>query len=183
MSNRTTIEADPRGAVSFLRALKQTGEREFKPDEYKMDWFSRTSNEVQERLGRSSLWDNPSPVGIGLDYERLAGVNIGGSHPVIDDVRAYDKIVTSMKIMNTHAFTYQDAQGITRTAKGYVDAFERFTGVKTVDGFELPKDQIRGYHLEIAVRTDLTQVQREAFMQVQQYGQEKGVRVIIAEVA
>ncbi|MCX6794139.1 MAG: hypothetical protein NTY06_03485 [Candidatus Gottesmanbacteria bacterium] len=183
MSVHTTIEADPKGAVSFLRSIKHKDEIRFRPDEYVADWFTRSAEEVHERLERDSLWDNPSPVGIGLDYERLVGVNIGGNHPVIDDVRAYDRIVTSMKVIDTHAITYEHANAIMYRAIKYIDAFEEFMGVKTVDGFELPKDQIKGYHLEIAVRTDLTQEQREAFLKVQQYGQEKGVRVIIAEVA
>lgn len=134
-------------------------------------------------MGRNSLWDNPSPVGRGWDYEALAGVNIGKTHPVVDDVRAYDGIVTSMKSMDTHLYDYKDSHGILRRANSFVDAFEGFTGVKTVDGFELPLDQIRGYHLEIAVRTDMTQEQRQAFKSVQEYGQTKGIRVIIAEVA
>lgn len=181
--NYTTIEADPKGAASFLRALKQKDERKFSPSGYERDWFSRNSEEVQERLGRSSLWDNPSPVGIGLDYQILAGVNIGGNHPVIDDVRAYDGIVTSMKTMDTHAFSYSDAIGIFRRGREYVEAFERFSGVKTSDGFELPLDQIKGFHLEIAVRSDLTSEQKGALLELQEYGQQKGVRVVIAEVA
>lgn len=184
MGNCTTIEADPEGAVSFLRSLKDKGETEFHPNQQEeADWLTRTAQEVQEKLERSSLWDNPSPIGIGLDYERLVGVNIGGTHRVIDDVRAYDGIVTSMKTMDTHALSYKDDKGILRTASGYVDAFEEFSGVKTSDGFELPLDQIKGFHLEIAVRTDMILEQREAFLKVQEYGQQKGVRVIIAEVA
>jgi len=182
MSNYTTVEADPGGAASFLRALKHRDETRFRPDQYETDWFTRPAGEVRESLGRDSLWDNSSPVGVGLDYERLVGVNIGGNHPVIDDVRAYEGIVTSMKVMDTHAFAYQNAKGIVYRASRYVDAFAGFTGVKTVDGFKLPLDQIRGYHLEIAVRTDITQEQREAFANVQEYGRTKGIRVIIAEV-
>jgi len=183
MNNRTTVEADPKGAVSFLRALKQKTDAKFRPDQYKLDWFTRSSQEVRERLGRDSLWDNPSPTGIGWDYERLVGANIGASHPVVDSVYAYEGVVTSMKTMDTHAITYENGENLYRVGKRYVDAFEKFTGVSTVDGFVLPLDQIRGFHLEIGVRTDMTVEQREGLRRVQGYGQEKNVRVIIAEVA
>lgn len=183
MSNLTTVEADPKGAASFLRALKQNKEVEYKPRrDDEPDWFSRGTQEVQAKLGRGSLWDNPSPVGIGWDYERLAGVNIGSTHPVIDDVVVGENIVTSMKTMNTHAYDYQEASGITHRACGYVDDFKEFKGVNTSQ-LKIPLDQIRGMNLEIAVRPDLTPVQREAFRAAQQYGQEKGIRVIICEVA
>lgn len=112
MHRYTTVEADPKGAASFLRALKQKNERRFHPNEYQADWFTRTAQEVRDRLGRDSLWENKSPVGIGLDYERLVGANIGGNHPVVDDVRAYDGIVTSFKTMDTHSITYQSISKI-----------------------------------------------------------------------
>lgn len=183
MSNFTTVEADPKGAASFLRALKQNKETEYKPrQEDEPDWFTREEREVQVKLGRNSLWDNPSPVGIGWDYEVLAGVNIGKTHPVIDDVVVSENIVTSMKTMNTHAYDYQEARGIMHRACGYVDDFKEFKGVDTSE-IQIPLDQIRGMHLEIAVRTDLTPVQREAFRATRQYGQEKDIRVIICEVA
>ncbi len=42
MGGFTTIEADPRGAISFLRALKKKDIQEFHPDRYEMDWFTRS---------------------------------------------------------------------------------------------------------------------------------------------
>jgi len=184
----TTIEADPKGALSFLRALKQHEEvhLEYHPDQHESDWFTRGTEEVQERLERPSLWSNPSIVGKGWDYEILAGVNIGKRHPVIDDVYIDDKIVTSMKTMDTHDFTYKTPDGIQRTGKRYVDAFasDKFKdGVNREDGYKLPRDQIKGFNLELAVRTDLLPEQREALEKLQEYGKEQGVRVIIVEVA
>lgn len=198
MNNYTTVEADPRGAASFLRAWKaklkeeerqkeeQREARQYRPDRYERDWFGRGTEEVQERLGRPSLWSNPSIVGKGFDYERLVGVNIGSNHPVIDDVHAYEGIVTSMKTLDTGARIYQNPDMILEKGKDYVDAFasNKFKdGVKTKDGFEMPLDQIRGFYLEIGVRDNLVLEQREALEKVQAYGEEKGVRVIIAEVA
>lgn len=194
MNNYTTVEADPRGAASFLRAWKarqqeerqkeeQRESRQYRPDRYEQDWFGRGTEEVQERLGRPSLWTNPSIVGKGWDYELLVGVNIGGNHSVIDDVHAYEGIVTSMKTMDTQAPIYQYPNMVFDKGKEYVDAYDRFRGVDTVDGFRLPFDQIRGFYLEIGVRDNLLPGQREELEKVQAYGEEKGVRVIIAEVA
>lgn len=182
ISHSTTIEADPRGAASFLRSLKRKDQSTFHPDKYKADWFERTQSEVEEKLGRSSLWDNPSPVGIGFDYEILAGVNIGGTQRVIDDVNVTEGIVTSMKTMDTHSYTYQSGDNIYSVGKRYVDAFKKFDGVNTKD-LTVPLNQIKGFHLEIAVRTDITQEQRTTLRNIQGYGQINGVRVIIAQVA
>jgi len=187
MNSHTTVEADPRGAVSFLRALKQQAEvhPEYHPDQYESDWFTRGTEEVQERLGRPSLWSNLSPVGRGLDYEHLIGVNIGGTHPVIDDVHVSEKIVTSVKSMDTHDISYQNPDGILKKGKDYVDAFasDKFKkGVETKEGYKLPLDQIQGFHLEIAVRDNLLPIQKKALEELQKYGEKQGVRVIIVEV-
>lgn len=191
----TTIEADPHGAASYLRAWKeqqkekerqreeQQEARRYRPDHYERDWFGRGKEEIQERLGRPSLWSNPSIVGKGFDYEHLVGVNIGSNHPVIDDVHAYEGIVTSMKTMDTQADMYQYTGSVYNKGKEYVDEYDRFKGVDTIDGFQLPLDQIRGFYLEIGVRNDLLPRQREELERLQSYGGGKGVRVIIAEVA
>lgn len=197
MNNYTTVEADPQGAASFLRAWKeqqkeqqrqkeeQREARRYRPDLYERDWFGRGTEEVQERLGRPSLWTNPSVVGKGLDYEHLVGVNIGGNQPVIDDIHAHEGIVTSVKTMDTHAHMYQYPDEIFRRCREYVNEFEsdKFKDGVTKEGYELPRDQIRGFHLEIAIRDDLLPWQREELERSQAYGEEKGVRVIIAEVA
>lgn len=116
----------------------------------------------------------------------LVGVNIGSIHPVIDDVHVHDRIVTSMKTIDTHTKTYQFPHEIYRKGKEYIDEFEsdKFKdGVNTKDGYKLPRDQIRKFHLEIGVPDDLLPWQREELERSQAYGEEKGVRVIIVEVA
>lgn len=197
MNNYTTVEADPNGAASYLRVWKahqkeaeqkEQQEHDLEVLRYRLsqdspDWFPRTKQEVQKKLGRPSLWTNPSVVGKGFDYESLAGVNIGSTHEVIDDVHAYEGIVTSMKTIDTHARIYQYPDEVYHRGKDCVDAFETFKGVKTKDGYKLPLDQIKGFHLELGVRDDITQQQREELTRVQEYGIEKGVRVVIAEVA
>ncbi len=85
--------------------------------------------------------------------------------------------------MDTQAHTYQYPNEVFRKGKEYVDDYDKFKGVHTVDGFELPLDQIRGFYLEIGVRDNITPLQREELMKVQAYGEERGVRIIIAEVA
>lgn len=186
MNNYTTVEADPQGAASFLRALKQKAPEVTvynRAEQHTGNWFKRGTEEVQERLGRPSLWTNPSIVGKGFDYETLAGVNIGGNQPVIDDIYVDDRIVTSMKTIDTQARMYQYPDEVYRRGKDCVNAFETFKGVKTKDGYELPLDQVKGFYLEIAVRDDLLPWQREELERLQAYGEEKGVRVVIAEVA
>lgn len=197
MNNYTTVEADPQGAASYLRAWKeQQKEAEQKEQQehdleilrYRLskdspDWFPRTKQEVQKKLGRPSLWTNPSVVGKGFDYELLAGVNIGSTHPVIDDVHVFEGIVTSMKTIDTSAHIYQFSDQTYRKGKEYVDDFEDFKGVNTKDGLVMPLDQIHSFHLEIGVRDTVSREQRLELVKLQEYGQEKGVRVIIAEVA
>lgn len=197
MNKETTVEADANGAASYLRnwkaQQKETEQKEQQEHDLEIqryhlskdspDWFPRTKQEVQKKLGRPSLWTNPSTVGKGWDYELLVGVNIGKTHPVIDDVHAYEGIVTSMRTIDTHAHIYQYPSEVYRRGKDCVDAFENLKGVKTKDGYELPLDQIRGFHLEIGVPDDILPWQREELERVQAYGEEKRVRVIIAEVA
>lgn len=197
MNKETTVEADPNGAASYLRNWKAQQEAEQKEQQehdleilrYRLskdspDWFPRTKQEVQKKLGRPSLWTNPSITGKGWDYELLAGVNIGSTHPVIDDVHAFEGIVTSMKTMDTDAHLYHNyPHNVFDKGKEYVDDFEDFKGVNTKDGFVLPLDQIRGFHLEIGVRDTISVEQREELLKVQEYGAERGIRVVIAEVA
>jgi hypothetical protein len=183
MKNFTTVEADPKGAASFLRAIKANSSQQIEPQYHEGDWFVRGPEEIQERLGRSSLWSNPSPVGIGFDYERLAGVNIGGNHPVIDDIRFNEGIVTSMKTIDTDAITYKFRNGIFNRGRNCIDEFDSFERVKTADGLDIPRNELKGFHLEIAVRTTINDEQRDELLRVQAYGEEKGIKVIIAEVA
>jgi hypothetical protein len=185
MNNSTTVEADPKGALSYLRALKQNEvvHLEYHPDQYESDWFTRGTEEVQERLGRPSLWSNPSPVGVGRDYETLVNVNIGGNHQVIDDVSIREGVVTSMKTLDTDSFTYRTTNRIFNRGRDCVDAFETFRGVERKDGLVIPREELKGFNLEIAVRDTVSDEQKLELRRVQEYGKLNGVRVIIVEVA
>lgn len=94
----------------------------------------------------------------------IVGVNIGGTHPVIDDVHVFEGIVTSIKTIDTSAHKYQFSDETYRKGKEYVDDFEDFKGVHTKDGLVSP-----GQRLELE--------------KLQDYGSERDVRVVIAEVA
>ncbi len=198
MNKKTTVEADPSGAASYLRAWKaqqeeaeqkEQQEHDLEIQRYRLskdspDWFPRTKQEVEKKLGRPSLWTNPSITGKGLDYELLAGVNIGSTHPVIDDVHVFEGIVTSMKTMDTDARLYHNyPHNVFDKGKEYVDDFEDFKGVHTKDGLVVPLDQIHSFHLEIGVRDTVSPEQRLELEKLQNYGSERGVRVVIAEVA
>lgn len=178
----TTVESNPDAASVWLK--KRTDVIYDREDAYYMNWFTIPSQEVQEYIGRKSLWSNPSVTRRGIDYENLRKVNLGANYPVVDDIRVYDKVATSMKTINLTDKTYQNPTNIKSLGIRYVDMFDRFPGVTYPDGYHIPREAFEHYHLEIGIpagkRSD---GQRDALFDIQEYGQQKGVRVIIVEVA
>lgn len=186
---KTTISSNRNDARSARRYTENRGniyERRY--EYYDTNWIQRGQAEVQNFLDRPSLWSNPSPVGRGWDYEALVGVNIGGTHPVIDDYYFSGGIATSMKTLDTNASSYyEDPKRILYVGKDYVDSFfsERFMkqGVQMHDGRHIPYNEVRGFNLEIAVPSSgLAFGRMDQLRQIQEYGDSKNVTVVIAEV-
>jgi hypothetical protein len=179
---------------SFYEAPQQTesfpgsGLMYDRDEVYRNNWFPVYSDEVHEHLGRGSLWSNPS-IGKGKEFEIIRGANLvinNPDHPVADDIRAYEGIATSMKTIDLYTPTYQnDPRNIYYVGVRYVDDFfsDKFKdGINTIEGYRLPREQIQGFHLEIAVPFGATRAQKEQIYRLQEYGWEKGVQVYIAEV-
>lgn len=102
---------------------------------------------------------------------------------IIDDYRADAGIVTSMKTIDTDAIAYRIRDGIYTRVREYVDKFDLLVEVKSRDGTVFMRSEMKGFHLEIAVKNTLSLEQKEQLIRAQQYGLSKGVRVVVAQVA
>lgn len=187
-----TVRPSPEAAAEFVRKLKEKKLAEQKSGVvYEAgqghgdtpNWFQVSRDEIQAKLGKDTIWDEP-PVTRGRSYEQLRAVNLGGNYKIVDDIHVYEKVATSMKTINTTDSTYwENPSAIESVGKGYVDKFEDFSGVTYPDGFHIAREEFEHFHLEIAVPYGkLSAGQLDALHRVQEYGREKDILVIIAEV-
>lgn len=191
MNNYTTVEADPRGAAAFLRALKekervkQSGtvyERREEAQSDRPDWFQTSRDEVVEKLGRETIWDM-GPSQRGIAYEQLREAYPASNLHHIDDIKLEARTVTGMKSVELRDKTYQDVEGLDRRVRGCIDELSGYPGGRW-------KEQpfYRGIHfddvyLEIGIPAGkATQAQIEKLIEMQDYAQTKDVTLIINEV-
>jgi len=167
MHKLTTVEADPEGAASFLRALKAQEKKESVDED--ADWFHISSDEVQEKLGKGTIWDEP-PIHRGRAYEVLRRANIGGNYPIIDDVNSEAHTATSMKTLDLTTGPYQDLGLIESSVRGYMDHLGEYSS--DVDRY-----------LEIGIPAGKANPgQRNKLRELQEVAGEQGIRLVIGEV-
>lgn len=192
MGNFTTVEADPKGAAALLRALKekkkakQRGgtvyEHREEAQSEQSGWFRTSRDEVEEKLGRATIWDlGPSPRG--KLYELLRDAYPASNLKHVDDIKYEARTVTGMKTIELRAPTYQDVDGLDRRVRECVDELEGYKG-----GRWKGRDFIRGedfddVYLEIGIPAGkATRVQTEKLLELHDYAESKGVTLVINEV-
>jgi hypothetical protein len=102
--------------------------------------------------------------------------------PVVD--RFVGGTVTSVKTMNLLEKTYQSADRIISTAKGYINKVADFASEKAVRyaGRTIRPNEVTGKALDLVVPPWITTEQRAALQEVVRYGTSKNVVVHIVEM-
>jgi hypothetical protein len=83
--------------------------------------------------------------------------------------------------MDLAAPTYQNAEVLTRTGQGYVDAVAGFQGKEWAD-VKIRAGDITARGLDLAVPSGATQAQQQALQGLVKYGAQNGVTVKIVVV-
>jgi filamentous hemagglutinin len=157
------------------------------------DFAKKKITEIQDKLdnyfGRARKADAPSNVGRGVwndgpgirgeIIEKRLGQNLPQNYPTID--RFENGIATSIKSMDLGAPTFENVAAITRTGQGYIDKVASFKP-KPWAGVDIKPSQITGRGLDLAVPPGATAAQRQALLDLVQYGRTKGVSVKIVEL-
>lgn len=181
MKNGTTIESSPDAAARLVRALKAKDAEEVSND--KADWFEISPTEVREKLGKESIWDEP-PVPRGRAFEELRSANLGSNYPVIDDIRIDAGTATSMKTLDLSTEPYQNVEAIDSTIRGYVDKLSTFTGFTWRDREYQKGKDFQDLYLELGIpagKANSSQVSK--LQELQDYAQDKDVRLVVVKVA
>jgi hypothetical protein len=124
------------------------------------------------------VWDL-HPFQRGVAIERQLGQNLPGNFPVID--RFQNGVATSIKSMDLAAPTYRNAEALTRTGQGYVDAVAGFQG-KNWARVNIEASDITGRALELAVPPGATEAQQQALQGLVKYGTQNSVTVKIVVI-
>lgn len=191
MGHYTTVEADPEGAASFLRALKQRQaeqkssiiyEHKEEAASNRPGWFQTSQNEVEEKLGRKTIWDmGPSPRGTA--YEKLRGAYPASNLQHVDDIKLEARTVTGMKSIELRDPTYQDIKGLDRRVRNCIDELDGYPG-----GRWNKQPFYRGIHfddvyLELGIPTGVANPEQTAkLLELQGYAQTQNVTLVINEV-
>jgi len=186
MVGLTTVEADPQGAASFLRALKRRSDVVYEHREEatseQLGWFQTSRDEVEEKLGRETIWDmGPSPRGEA--YEKLRDAYPASNLRHVDDIKLEARTVTGMKTIDLRDPTYQDTMGLDRRVRDCVDELIGYPG-----GRWNKQPFYRGIHfddvyLEIGIPAGVaTQAQTDKLLELQEYAQARDVTLVINEV-
>lgn len=173
-----TVRPSPEAAAEFVRRLKEKQLIEQKSGvvyeagqehENTANWFQVSQDEVQGKLGKHTIWDEP-PVSRGRSYELLRGVNIGGNYPVIDDINIDAGSATSMKTLDLTTGPYQDLDVLSSRVTGYIDH---------LSGFSASLNR----YLEIGIPTGRANSgQINKLRELQDYAIGKGVTLVIGEI-
>lgn len=158
----TTVETSTETASKYIyeRAERKKSESP--------NWFSIGRNEVQEKLGRGTIWDEP-PIARGRSYEQLRGANIGGNYPIVDDINDY--AATSMKTLDFTTAPYQNPNVLGSTVRGYIDSLSGFSG---------PQHK----YLELGIPAGrATPSHVDTLCELQTYAGGRGITLAIGEVA
>ncbi len=192
MRNLTTVEADPEGAASFLRALKEKKLAEQKSDvvyerreEVKSEqpgWFQTSQNEVEEKLGRKTIWDmGASPRG--KAYEVLRGAYPANNLQHVDDIKLEARTVTGMKSIELRDKTYQDINGLDRRVRGCIDELEGYPGGRWKGQRFYRDTHFDDVYLEIGIPAGAANSEQIAkLLELQEYAQTQNVTLVINEV-
>lgn len=185
MVNLTTVESDPEAAASFLRSLKfdkQTIHEEQPAEEEETNWFDISSEEVKEKLGKKTIWDEP-PVHRGRAFEELRAANLGSNYPTIDDIRIDAGTATSMKTLNLLTQSYQNVDNVDAMVRSYVDKLSGFTGFNW-NGQEYQRGRdFNDLYLELGIpNNDVSKEQANKLHELQGYAQGRNVRLVIVKV-
>lgn len=117
------------------------------------------------------------------EYRKLRQANLPEGFPIIDDINPKEKIATEMEVMDLNDSRYDDIQVFGKEVKRYIDRLETCYGIIWNEyNVQKGKDFNRIY-LELAVPSGtVSSDQRKKFNELLEYGEKKGVRLIIAEV-
>lgn len=130
-------------------------------------------------FGNLSAWDLGWSQR-GLEIEAQLGGNLPRSFPTIDEFR--NGVATSIKSVDLTATTYQDTGALTSRLERYVDKVAEFRG-KSFDGVTIRARDVTQRVLHIAIQPGVaTADQRAVLQQLAQYGENRGVRLIVTEV-
>lgn len=187
----TTVQADPDAAARFLRRAKEKQNAELRSGvvyeakeqtEERPHWFHTSREEVQEKLGRESLWSaGPSPRG--KDYEKLRGAHPASTLRHVDDLKFEEGSVTGMKSIELRDTTYQDIGGLDRRVKECIDELEGYPGGQWENRYFYRGIHFDDVYLEIGIpEGQATPSQVEKLLEMQEYAQTKGVTLVINEV-
>ncbi len=151
--------------------------------------------DVKRVLGRDSLWrsDDGQPIepkgreGRGTDYEKLKGVNIGGTFPVIDDYKKDTGTVTSDKSIDLNTPTYRDHPNESKTViNGYIDDLAKFDGGASTQGgrrIEIRPNDIKQRNLDLGIPTSTCKGDNETMLKdCNRYAKNKNINLNIDEV-
>lgn len=190
---KTTVEADPDSAASFLRALKRKSvvyEREEKPQQERSGWFQVSRDDVRSAVAKDTIWGQPiEPQG--KDFETVRNVNLGSNCPHIDDIVVDAMTVTQHKSMDLTLPSYLDAGTMGSVVTKYIDHLDERT-----KGYwswydrkrEIPHHFKRGVdfqdrYLELGIPAGLaTQEQIDKLIELQEYAQTRDVTFVIVEI-
>ena len=144
------------------------------------------SSEVAAITGQASIW-GAGPTQRGRLYEDVKGANIGGNFPTIDDFDEDTGVATSYKTIDLTAESYQSPSALTGRLHDCIDPLSEFEG-KTwhLDGeaIEVEGDSVEEKILAIGVPPGVcTKEQAQALTEAKEYASQKGVKLIIEEVA
>lgn len=118
------------------------------------------------------------------DYRKVRKANLPEEFPIIDDFNKEEKIVTEMEILDLNDNKYRNINLIETELKQYIDRLASLSGVVWDDYHLMRGKEFNIVYLEIAIPAGkVTQDQKEKIYELQDYAQEKNVRLIICEVA
>lgn len=205
-TNDITVVPSPERAAEYVRFLKSHGElssaqsgiiyewsgngndheppgnSESDKDSDRPGWFAVSKTELQETIGRITLWDEP-PVIRGRLYEQVRHANLASNCPHIDDIRLEAQTVTSMKTLDITSSNYQDVNQLRLVITAYIDVLSRcenieWNGQKYQRGVEF-----FDRYLEIGIPAAKATVdQLEMLAKLQEYALTKGVILAIGEI-
>jgi hypothetical protein len=125
------------------------------------------------------VWEK-GPALRGEIIEKKLGQNLPQTFDTFD--KFVDGVATSIKSLDLWAETYRKASAIFRKGKDYVDTVAQFRFARR-GSVTIHEAQIRQRQLEIAIPPGGTPSQHAAIEAIVTYGRERGVVVLIVEVA
>lgn len=188
----TTVEADPQGAASFLRAWKkqQEEQRQKEEGEERSHWIQISRDEVRNAVAKDSIWGQPQKPQ-GEDFENVRTVNLGKNCPHIDDIVLDAMTVTQHKSMELTLPSYQNTRTMQSRVEGYIDHLDERTKERW-SWYDKKNDKFYDFergvnfqdrYLELGIPAGrATQAQVDKLLELQEYAQTRDVTLVIVEV-